>query len=158
MIIYVQTCIFISRMLLFRLLVSTAGRWIIMTGVPNLWTDRCSFCYLFQTGATALFLAAQGGYLDIARALLRAGSRVNAQCNVMSLVFISLRVHSTAIRFSRTAELLWWWQHNTATLTYVASCWIMVPIFIFKWRYITLIYYHVLGTVSRKCRRTWTDQ
>ena len=79
------------------LLVSTAGGWIIMTGVPNLWTDRCYFSYLFQTGATALFLAAQGGYLDIARALLRAGSRVNAQCNVMSLLFITCYVYTTTV-------------------------------------------------------------
>lgn len=37
-----------------------------------------------QDGATALFLAAQGGYLDVIRLLLSSGAKVNQPRQVMS--------------------------------------------------------------------------
>lgn len=39
---------------------------------------------LSQDGATALFLAAQGGYLDVIRLLLSSGAKVNQPRQVMS--------------------------------------------------------------------------
>lgn len=39
-----------------------------------------------QTGTTALFFAAQGGYVDIARILLKAGAPVDC-CSVVSIEY-----------------------------------------------------------------------
>lgn len=42
---------------------------------------------LIKTGAGALFLAAQEGFCDVVRLLIRAGAHINTQCKVILLFF-----------------------------------------------------------------------
>lgn len=63
--------------------------------------------FVYQTGTSALFFAAQGGFLDIATLLLDAGAAIDAPSMVNIQIYIDLicntvlLILSIQVRFNR---------------------------------------------------------